>query len=162
MTRSWFSFRMQDILLAVMFTVLVVLAHDINERWCLAGIAFLQLIEGKYSWLDTLGGRITSIGLQLVLCFLLIGSIESEYYPIVLLPVASTATYLGLTGTMITTVAAIGAYLTYLTPLYIDWRAIRSDRGFDTHAGVALRNAGAGRRGGQFSGRSPAHGSDAL
>jgi len=55
MTRSWLSFRIQDILLAVMFTALIVLAHDVNERWCLAGIAFLQLIEGKYAWLDTLG-----------------------------------------------------------------------------------------------------------
>jgi len=127
MTRSWLSFRIQDILLAVMFTALIVLAHDVNERWCLAGIAFLQLIEGKYAWLDTLGGRITSVGLQLVLCFLLIGSIGGEYYPIVLLPVASTAAYLGLAGTMITTVAAIGAYLTYLTPLYIDWKQTALD-----------------------------------
>jgi two-component system sensor histidine kinase HydH len=119
--RSWFNFRTQDILLAVMFTALVVLAHNATERGYLAAIAFLQLIEGKMSGLDTLGGRFTSIGLQLFLCYMLLGSISSEYFIIVLLPVLSTATYLGLTGTIITTAVAIGAYLTFLTPLYIDW-----------------------------------------
>ncbi len=113
---------MQDILLVVMFTALIVLAHDGPERGYLTGIGFLQLIEGKVDWLDKLSGRMTSVAVQLVLCFLLIGSLDSEYYPIVLLPVASTATYLGLTGTMLTTVGALAAYLIYLSPLYIDWK----------------------------------------
>jgi signal transduction histidine kinase len=112
---------MQDILLAAMFTILIVLAHENADRGYLGGIAILQLIEGRVAWLDTRSGRITSVALQLVLCFLLIGSIGGEYYPIVLVPVASTATYLGLTGTLLATLGALAAYLTYLTPLYIDW-----------------------------------------
>lgn len=108
-----------------MFTALVVLAHDGRERAYLLGVAVLQLIEGKVPWLEKTGGRITSIGLQLAICYLLIGwtgAVGSEYYPIVLLPVASTATYFGLTGTLIATIVAIGSYLTYLTPYYIDWQ----------------------------------------
>jgi signal transduction histidine kinase len=119
--RPWFNFRVQDILLAAMFTALIVLAHRDSGRFYIAAIAFLQLTEGKVTWLDTLPGRITSIAVQLVMCFLLMGSIDSEYYPIVLVPVASTATYLGLTGTLITVVGALAANLIYLSPLYIDW-----------------------------------------
>lgn len=104
-----------------MFIALIGLAHDNVERAYLSGIAFLQLIEGKFVWLSTLRGRITSVALQLLMCYPLIGSIEGEYYPVLLLPVASAATYLGLTGTLIATLAAIGAYLTYLTPYYIDY-----------------------------------------
>jgi len=122
--RSWLNFRVQDILLVAMFTTLIVLAHDSREREFLAGLALLPLIEGKLAWLDTLAGRITSIGLQFLLCYLLLGwtsAVSSEYFPILLLPVASAATYLGLTGTVITGIVAIGAYLSFLTPYYIDW-----------------------------------------
>ena len=122
--RSWLNFRVQDILLAAMFTALIVLSHDQREQELLAGLALLQLVEGKLAWLNTLGGRIASIGLQFLLCYLLLGwtaAVSSEYFPILLVPVASAATYLGLTGTVITGIVAIGAYLSFLTPVYIDW-----------------------------------------
>ncbi len=125
--RSWFDFRIQDVLLAAMFTALIVLADNGTERVYLASIAFLQLIEGKVAWLDTLSGRFTSVGLQLVMCYMLLGSIDSKYFPLVLLPVASSASYLGLTGTLMTSVAAIGAYLTYLSPHYIDYKTNELD-----------------------------------
>jgi signal transduction histidine kinase len=119
--RPWFNFRIQDILLAAMFVALIVLADSNGDRWFLAGIAILQLIEGKVAWLDTLTGRVTSVGLQLAMCYLLLGAIDSQYVPLLLLPVASSASHLGLTGTLITSVVAIGAYLTYLSPTYIDY-----------------------------------------
>jgi two-component system sensor histidine kinase HydH len=126
--RSWLNFRIQDILLLVMFSALIVLAHDSREREYLAGIAFLQLIEGRVPWLDRLSGRVTSIGLQLLLCYLLLGwssTVGSEYFPILLLPVASVASYMGLTGTIVTSCVAIGAYLSFLSPIYIDWSQTR-------------------------------------
>ncbi len=110
--------------MAGMFLALIVLAHNVADRLYLAGLGFLQLIEGKVRWLDTPSGRFTSVGLQLVMFFLLLGSIDSQYFPLILLPIASSASYLGLTGTLVTTVAFIGAYLTYLSPLYVNWKQI--------------------------------------
>jgi signal transduction histidine kinase len=118
---------MQDILLVVMFTALIVLAHTAGDRAYLTGIAFLQLIEGKVGWLDKLSGRIASVTLQLVICYLLLGAIDSKYFPLVLLPVASSASYLGLTGTLVTSIVTIGAYLTYLSPYYIDYKTYELD-----------------------------------
>jgi signal transduction histidine kinase len=122
--RAPLNFRIQDILLLAMFTALIAIAHDMRERTFLAGLAFLPLVEGKVPWLSTLPGRVASIAFQLLLCYLLLGwtsSLSSEYFAILLLPVVSAATYLGLTGTIITTFVAIGAYLSFLLPIYIDW-----------------------------------------
>ncbi len=95
--RSWFNFRMPDILLAVMFAAMIVLAHTASDRAYLAGIAILRArSKAKLPWLGTLSGRITSaatsVGLQLVMCYLLLGSIDSKYFPLILLlPVASSS-----------------------------------------------------------------------
>jgi signal transduction histidine kinase len=116
-SRSWFGIRIQDILLSVVFGALIVLAHNYLERIYLTGIAFLQLIEGRGAWLDSLGVRVASIVLQLMLCWLLMditGWLASQYYPLLLLPVVSTATYFGVTGTMLTSIAAFGVYLSLI------------------------------------------------
>jgi two-component system, NtrC family, sensor histidine kinase HydH len=116
-SRSWFGIRIQDALLILMFGALIVLAHQNLTRFYLASIAFLQLIEGRVTWLDLMWGRVTSIVLQLLIWWLLMdntGWLGSQYYPLLLLPVVSTATYLGVTGTMVTSVAAIAAYLSLL------------------------------------------------
>ena len=100
-----------------MFGALIVLAHQNLSRFYLASIAFLQLIEGRIGWLDRVWGRVASIALQLLVWWLLMditGWLASQYYPLLLLPVVSTATYLGVVGTMVTSVAAIGAYLSLL------------------------------------------------
>jgi signal transduction histidine kinase len=116
-SRSWFGIRIQDALLIAMFGALIVLAHQNLSRFYLASIAFLQLIEGRIGWLDRVWGRVASIALQLLVWWLLMditGWLASQYYPLLLLPVVSTATYLGVVGTMVTSVAAIGAYLSLL------------------------------------------------
>ncbi len=123
-TRARFNVRIQDILIALMFGALVILAHNALERFLLAGLASLQLIEGRIVWLSTRTGRATSIVLQLLICYVLLGwsyTLASEYYPVLLLPVVSTATYLGVTGTVAISFAAIAAYLSFLLPPFVDW-----------------------------------------
>jgi signal transduction histidine kinase len=120
---SWVNVRVQDFLLAVTFLVLLVVAHNGLERAYLAAIAALQLAEGRIAWLTTLWGRATSICLQLLICWLLMdftNNVASEYYPVLLLPVISTAAGLGVAGTVLTSIAAIGTYLSLLFRL--DWR----------------------------------------
>jgi signal transduction histidine kinase len=117
-----FSLRVQDLLLAVMFGALILLAHDAWERFFMTALAVLQLLEGKVPLLAQPAGRMISVLLQLVCGYLLIGytgGITSPYYLVLLLPIVSTATYLGVAGTVISSVFATGIYLSFL--LYIDW-----------------------------------------
>lgn len=119
---AWRKLRVQDILLAFMFAVLIFLAHNAWERTFLLGLAILQLIEGRLPLLDKTWGRATSVALQLILGFLLIGltgSIQSQYYLVLLLPIVSTASYLNVAGTLFSSIAGIGAYLSFL--LFVNW-----------------------------------------
>ncbi len=105
-----------------MFGALIFLTHDAWEMGFMAALAALQLIEGRVAFLDRHWGRAASVILQLVIGYLLIGitgGVESPYYLTLLLPIVSTASYLGFTGTVISSVVAIGAYLSFL--LFIDW-----------------------------------------
>ncbi|HWE49519.1 MAG TPA: ATP-binding protein [Bryobacteraceae bacterium] len=114
--------RVQDIFLLSMFVALLYLAHDDWERIFLGGVAVLQLIEGRVTFLATERGRAVSVALQLTLIYLLMGltgGIETPYYLLLLLPLISTASYLGVTGTVISSVAAISTYLSLL--LFLDW-----------------------------------------
>ncbi|MES1257380.1 MAG: ATP-binding protein [Acidobacteriota bacterium] len=120
--RPWFSVRVQDVLLLALFGALIALAHNGLERFLLGSLAALQLIEGRIGWLGTQTGRATSVLLQLLACYLLLGwtsTFSSEYFPVLLLPVISTATYMGFGSTVLFSGAVIGAYLSFL--LYIDW-----------------------------------------
>ena len=117
-----FKLRIQDLLLAAMFGALIYLAHDVWEMIFITALALLQLIEGKVPGLNTWRGRAASVVLQMALGYLLIGytgGVQSPYYLVLLLPVVSTASYLGFTGTLLSSLIAIGAYLSFL--LYINW-----------------------------------------
>lgn len=105
-----------------MFAALIALAHNELERGPLIALAALQLVEGRVPWLSTPRGRLTSVVLQLIVCYLLLGwsaTLSSEYYTVLLLPVVSTATYMGFGGTLLISAATIGAYLSFF--LFIDW-----------------------------------------
>jgi two-component system, NtrC family, sensor histidine kinase HydH len=128
MSHPAFKIRVQDILLALMFATLIYLAHTPSEKLLLSGLAVLQLIEGHASLLDTGWGRATSVTLQLILGFLLLGitgAIESPYFLVLLLPIVSAASFLGLSSTLLSTLAAIGAYLSFL--FYEGWSQWRTD-----------------------------------
>jgi two-component system sensor histidine kinase HydH len=123
-----FKLRVQDILLALMFGALIYLTHTESQMWLLTGLAVLQLIEGHVALLDTTGGRFTSVVLQLILGFLLLGitgAIESPYFLVLMLPIVSAASFLGLSSTLLSTLAAIGAYLSFL--FYEGWSEFRTD-----------------------------------
>ncbi|HYA18163.1 MAG TPA: ATP-binding protein [Bryobacteraceae bacterium] len=125
-----FKFRIQDLFLAIAFGALIWLAHDAWERAFMAGLAVLQLVEGRIPLLDTTWGRATSVVLQLTLGYLLVGltgAIASPYYLVLLLPIVSTASYLGFTGTLISTLVAIGAYLSFLSSFYVNWSEVEID-----------------------------------
>lgn len=114
--------RVQDVILALMFGALIFLSHDISEMLLLSGLAVLQLIEGHLPLLATNWGRATSVALQLILAYLLVGyngAIDSPYFLVLLFPIVSAASSLGLSSTLLSTIAAIGAYLSFL--LYEGW-----------------------------------------
>jgi two-component system sensor histidine kinase HydH len=118
-----FKLRIQDVLLTVMFGALVILAHDISERSFILGLAALQLVEGRIPFLTTLRGRTISVVLQIIIIWVLIGythGLSSRYYLMLLLPLLSTASFLGLAGTVAASIAAIGAYLSFF--LYVDFK----------------------------------------
>ena len=126
--RKEFLLPVQDVLLALMFGALIFLAHNSSQQLLLGGLAVLQLIEGHLALLDTTWGRATSVILQLILCFLLLGitdALTSDYFPVLLLPIISAASFLGLPSTLLSTFAAIGAYLSFL--LYEGWGEWRTN-----------------------------------
>jgi signal transduction histidine kinase len=109
-------------LLAILFGVLILLAHDMQQQALLAGLAILQLIEGRVPVLRTTAGRMVSVFLQLALGFELMhvtGDAASPYSPILLLPVLSTATVLGVVATAVASVGAVATLLSFL--LLYDW-----------------------------------------
>jgi signal transduction histidine kinase len=83
----------------------------------LFGLALLQLIEPRIAFFSTYKGSVISLLVKLALCYVLIGwtdGIASSYYWILLVPVISAGTSLGLLGTAIATAVACGLYLSFL------------------------------------------------
>src|ERR1022692_1511609 len=120
-----FNLRIQDVLLTVMFGALIFLAHNIREKSLLLALAVLQLVEGRIPFLTTLWGRTISVVLQLIVVYLLIGykeGIVSSYYLMLLLPLVSAASYLGMAGTLATSIVAIAAYLSFLR--FVDFKEV--------------------------------------
>ncbi len=120
--------RNSDMLLAILFGALIIFAHDLAQQILLLALAILQLIEGRVPILSTGRGRMASVFLQLALGLELMhltGNVASAYYPILLLPVVSTAAYLGVVATVIASVAAVAASLSFL--LFIDWKNSEMD-----------------------------------
>lgn len=124
-----FKPRVQDFLLALMLGSLILMAHTTSERVLLTGLAVLQLIEGHVPFLDTSWGRAASVVLQVILAYLLLGingAIESPYFMVLLFPVVSAASLLGLSSTLLSTFVAIGAYLSFL--FYTGWGEWRANQ----------------------------------
>jgi signal transduction histidine kinase len=90
---------------------------DPPEAIPLVGLGIVQVLEPKIPALNSTNGRIAWITLKLLLGFILIGytgAINSPYWLVLLLPVVSAATTLGVGGTLLFTLLAVGSYLTFL------------------------------------------------
>ncbi len=82
----------------------------------LAALGVFQVVEPKLG-VTSLRGVVVFYLVKLVLCYLIMGwteGISSPYYYLLLLPVISAATALGLLGTIVTTLIAYGAYLSFV------------------------------------------------
>lgn len=123
-TRFIGHLRVQDIVWLLLFLGLgyVNRARDPWEIGMLAGLAMLQVLESKLPFAASARGKMLWIVLKLALGYLLIGytaGLSSRYYFVLLLPVLSAATSLGVVGTLVFTLLACGAYVSFIA--YIDW-----------------------------------------
>jgi two-component system, NtrC family, sensor histidine kinase HydH len=95
--------------------------NEIHKQLILAGFGIFQLLESRLiGWLPG-RGRVYSLLIKTLLATLLLGhtggiAINSNYYPIIFLPVVTAAIYYGLAGTLAWTAFASLAYCSYLIP----------------------------------------------
>ncbi len=90
--------------------------HD-AEIELLIALAVLQLATPRIAWFGTPAGTAVAIALKMLLGWLLIGvtnALASNYYVILLLPVVAAATAYGAAGSLVVSLAAAGAYLSFL------------------------------------------------
>jgi two-component system sensor histidine kinase HydH len=124
--------RAQDLVWLLLFGALAYTApyHDTPELGSLAVLAIVQVLEPKIPALASKRNRILWIVLKLIFAYVFIGytdGITSRYWWVMLLPVVSAATTLGVAGTMVFAFLAGGAYLSFL--LFPNWRMVDYDPG---------------------------------
>jgi two-component system sensor histidine kinase HydH len=117
--------RLQDIVWIALFAVLAIYGPDLNPepRAVLIGLGLMQVIEPKLPFFGSRRGSIVSFLIKLALWYILMGwtdGIASPYYWLMLLPVMSAATSLGLAGLIAAVVLACGAYLSLVLLLRPD------------------------------------------
>lgn len=111
--------RPQDIIMVVLFAAMAVASPtlDVSEGGLLFVLAVLQIAGPKLPFLRTPRGKVVWITLELIFAYLLIGydgGLVSNFYPILLLPIISAATYLGVVGTLLFTLLSCGSYISFL------------------------------------------------
>ncbi|HOK48382.1 MAG TPA: hypothetical protein PLK67_20725, partial [Bryobacteraceae bacterium] len=116
--------RIQDLVWLALFVVIAIAGPERHPRFVFALflLAGFQVVEPKIASLATQRGSILANLLKLAVGYLIVhdsGDITSSYYWILLIPVVSAATTLGVGGTVLFTVLACAAYL--LTLLHVDW-----------------------------------------
>jgi len=114
----------QDAVLIFLFSAIATLSptRDVWEIGMIGTLGALQLAESKVPWVETLQGRVLWIMLKLSVAYLLIGytgGVASSYYLMLLLPIVTAATSLDVLPTLLFSLLACGAYLSFL--LFIDW-----------------------------------------
>jgi two-component system sensor histidine kinase HydH len=118
----------QDVVWILLFGGLVLFGPDRSSFSVtfLCALGLFQVLEPRLP-LSSVRGTIVAYTIKLILCYLLIGQtdgIVSRYYFVLVLPVISAATKLGMFGTIVTSAIAFGAYLSFwlrLPPdLYIE------------------------------------------
>jgi len=116
--------RPQDVVWLLLFSGMIVLNQtgEASEIAMMVALAALQILEPKLGFLSSTRGKVSWISLKLLLSYLLIGytgGLTSSNFWILLLPVVSAGSSLGVLGTQAFTVLACGAYLSFL--LFINW-----------------------------------------
>ena len=111
--------RPQDIVWMLLCVVLAIFGPDRSQYTILTllGIGIMPVIEPKIPFLRSNAGTAISFAISLVLWYILMGwtdGIESSYYWILLLPVIAVATSVGIAGTALATLAACGAYMSFI------------------------------------------------
>jgi len=135
---SWIKvLRPQDVLLLVLFAGLAVASptRDGDEVVLLAALAAVQIAGPKIPALGSKRGRVLWIVLEMLLAYVLIGhsgrereygwgesGLTSNYYPILLLPMISAATYLGVVGSWLITLLCCGAWVSFL--LFVNFKEV--------------------------------------
>ncbi len=114
--------RPQDIVWIALFAVLAIYGPDLTPvpTVALVGLGFMQIIEPKFPFLGSRAGSIISFLIKMGLWYILMGwtdGIASPYYWLMLLPVMSAATSLGLVGLIAAVVLACGVYLSFISYL---------------------------------------------
>ena len=118
-----------DVIWLVFLAGLAVLPpiNEIHKQLILAAFGLFQLFEGRLvAWLPT-RGRIYSVLIKTLLATYLLAhtggvAINSNYYPIIFLPVVTAAIYFGLPVTLGWTAFASLAYCSYLIPALQEYR----------------------------------------
>jgi signal transduction histidine kinase len=111
--------RPQDIVLVLLLAAMAALDPD-HDSWIIGMIAtlgVLQVLESKIPFASTTAGKVTWILLKLAIGYALIGythGITSAYYLILLLPIVSAATALGVYSTLAVSLLACVAYLSFV------------------------------------------------
>jgi signal transduction histidine kinase len=116
--------RPQDVVWLLLFSGMAVLSphRDAYEIAPLVALCALQILEPKLEFVGTTHGKVVWIILKLLFCYALIGftfGVSSGFFWLLLLPVISAGTSLGVLGTQIFIVLSCGAYLSFLG--FIDW-----------------------------------------
>src|ERR1051326_1684116 len=122
--------RPPDFVWILIFGALIYTADlgDPSEIVLLITLAAVQVLEPKIPALASTRGRWLSILLKLILGYLLIGitgGLVSRYWIILLLPVVSVASQVGVVGTLLFSLAAGLSYLSFA--LFVDWTRFTVD-----------------------------------
>lgn len=122
--------RPQDIVWLLLFGVLAANAQvgDAFEIVPLLALGAAQVLEPKIPALASTRGRIFWIVLKLVLAYVLIGysgGVDSRYWLVLLLPVVSASDTFGVVGTLLFTLLAAGALLSFLA--WVEWSQYITD-----------------------------------
>jgi len=117
--RFWQIVRPQDIVWIALFAVLAIWGPDLTPEATavLMGLGLMQIIEPKIPFFGSRAGSVISFFIKLALWYVLMGwtdGISSSYFWLMLLPVMSAATSLGLVGLVAAIFLACGAYFSLL------------------------------------------------
>jgi two-component system, NtrC family, sensor histidine kinase HydH len=134
--------RLHDVVWLLLFGALAATTEkgDPWEIGILVALAIVQVVEPKLAALSSQRRRIYWNLLKLLLGVLLIwytgtyedlrlGGITSRYWLVLLLPMISAATALGVGGTLVFSLLAAASYLMFLLPPFFDWKHHELDPG---------------------------------